>query len=201
MEPRESGELSSTKSQKRNSFLCTELLREQPSSNCVWLAFSPLKKTPMEFLVEKSTELGVARFIPLYIHYSDHKSYRGEKSQAHAIEAAQQSEQLHVPLFMPPLSLGQFLQDHPQDHPIYACLERTDQAPTLLDVLDVTKPKTILIGPEGGFSPAECLLLKKHPSIKVVTLGPSILRAETAAIVSLGCVLQKRESDVVETNP
>ncbi len=178
-------------SKKKYVLVCDKILRDQSVGQDIWLAFAPLKKTPMEFLIEKATELGISHFLPLKTQFSDHKAYRPDKAHTHAIEAAQQSEQLQVPLLSPLVSLSQFLREHPKGRLIYVCLERQPKASCLLEALEIEKPITLLIGPEGGFSPEEQHLLTQSSLIKIVTLGSSILRAETAAIVSVGCAVQK----------
>ncbi|MEI8321064.1 MAG: 16S rRNA (uracil(1498)-N(3))-methyltransferase [Alphaproteobacteria bacterium] len=188
------GEWSATlkqESKKKFFLVCQEMVKPQTKNLDIWLAFCPLKKNPLNILIEKGTELGTTKFIPVKTDYTDFKSYSLGKIHLHAIEAAEQSEQLQVPEFAPFVSLKDLLHKWPQERVLYACLERSDESPTLLKALDTTKKSAILIGPEGGFSDAEKTLLRNHPQTKIVTLGASILRAETAAIVSLGCFVQK----------
>ena len=108
-----------------------------------------------------------------------------ERLQAIVIEAAEQCERLTVPQVSPLISLKTFVEQWDQALPLYWCLERAGEP--LLKVLNPTQPMAFLTGPEGGFSPEEIAWLETHSFLKSVSLGPTILRAETAAIVALGC--------------
>lgn len=179
-------------SKKSCMLTCTHILRPQPAHTIdVWLAFAPLKRDRMQILIEKSTELGVSHFCPVHTAFADIKAYKQEKSFAHAQEAAEQSEQMQVPTFAPFVSLADFLDTLPKDRFLYACLERDTHAPLLLTTIAPKQKAAFLVGPAGGFSSKEQDLIRAHPQTKIVSLGPFILRAETAAITALSCFTQQ----------
>lgn len=181
--------------QKKTAFLTlTQFLRKQISLPSLWLVFCPLKKDALRFLIEKTTELGVTKFMPVQTHYTDSKYYTQEKAQHYAIGAAEQSERLCLPEFSPLSSLETLLAMWPQEQPLYAAIERAEH-PFLLTSLPNKAPRQhplcLFVGPEGGISPAEQTLLLSQPFIRPTTLGPLILKAETAAIFSVGLAYTK----------
>jgi 16S rRNA (uracil1498-N3)-methyltransferase len=152
------------------------------------LLFAALKKGPMGFLIEKATELGVARLQPVITARTQMRA-APERMRAHAIEAAEQSWRLSVPEIAPALALNAVLANWPEGAPILYCDERRTAAPALPALQDASGQKrlpwAILIGPEGGFDPAEQALLSSVANIIPVSLGPRIVRAETAAVMAL----------------
>jgi 16S rRNA (uracil1498-N3)-methyltransferase len=166
-------------------------LRPQSSTSDVTLAFAPIKKSPMEYLIEKATELGVLRLQPVFTELTQVGRVNLERLRAQAIEAAEQSWRLSVPEILEPMKLDEFL-DAWAPRPLLYCDERGAAAgrgkPTL-EALQTARDKSghwaILIGPEGGFSPSEQARLDALPNALAVSLGPRIVRAETAAVMAL----------------
>lgn len=173
--------------------VCGTCLRQQRPEPDIWLAFAPIKKSPMDFVVEKATELGAARLMPVLTERTVVSRVNIERIQAQAIEAAEQCERLSIPHISEPAALDAVLRDWPTERrllvmdetgggqPLAEALTRLRNAPTPPGVYG------ILIGPEGGFNPSELDGLRKLPFVTAVTAGPRILRAETAAVVALAC--------------
>lgn len=155
----------------------------------VWLLFSPLKHDAQLFMIEKATELGVTHFLPVITERCTVSRIKSDKLARNAVEAVQQCERLDLPDFFEPQSLADLLADWDKSRPLIVCRERGESA-ALVDVLDqvkLKKPLGFLIGPEGGFSAREINLLEKQTFVTFASLGPRILRAETAAIAVLSC--------------
>jgi 16S rRNA (uracil1498-N3)-methyltransferase len=149
----------------------------------VWLVFAPVKKTPADYLVQKATELGATKLQPVFTRRTIVTRINEERLLANAVEAAEQSERVCVPEIGAPLSLEQLLASWPQQRRIYFCDEGGDAKPLAQAAVPV--PAAILTGPEGGFDPAERAMLRALPFVTPVTLGPRILRADTAALAAL----------------
>lgn len=152
----------------------------------LWLLFAPIRKERMAFVVEKATELGVARLQPVQTDYTNNgDKVRLEKLQAQVIEATEQCGGTYVPDIFAPLKLKMALQDWPEDRPLYFCDEAARDEAAGFGAVGETAKAAILIGPEGGFSPQERAFLSGLPFTKTIGLGPRILRAETAALAAL----------------
>jgi len=151
----------------------------------LWLLFAPIRKERMSFIVEKATELGAARIMPVQTSYTNNGDrVRLEKLQAQAVEATEQCGGTYVPEVTAPVKLAQALQDWPADRTLYFCDEALIGAASPFDSQRGASA-AILIGPEGGFSPQERAFLNDLPFTSPISLGPRILRAETAAVAAL----------------
>jgi 16S rRNA (uracil1498-N3)-methyltransferase len=169
-------------------YRCTEQTRLSLQKNAPsWLAFSPIKHEPMGFLIEKATELGVSDFQPILSERTNNHRLNIDRLTKNIQEAAQQCERLDIPKIHESLHLVDFLNKLPQSISWYTALERSD-----LDISDIQFPAGFIIGPEGGWSIQEQLLLKKYT--QPISLGKNILRAETAAIVCLSARIFQRMS-------
>lgn len=151
----------------------------------VWLLFAPIKKDRTAFIVEKATELGAAKIIPVQTDRTQSTNrVKRDKLQAHAIEATEQSGGTFVPDVEDLQTLSGILENWPDDRHILFCDEaKLDDAHSLAALPD--GPCAIVIGPEGGFTDAERAALNSHPQSHAVSLGPRILRADTAAVAAL----------------
>ncbi|MBS1301020.1 16S rRNA (uracil(1498)-N(3))-methyltransferase [Loktanella sp. SALINAS62] len=158
----------------------TAAMRHPPD---LWLVFAPIKKARTDFIVEKAVELGAARLVPVQTAFTNERM-RKDKLQAHAIEAAEQCGGLYVPPVDDLQKLDVLLDHWPADRHILFCDEGLTGAPLDLSALPVG-PWAVLIGPEGGFSPAERARLHAMPQAHAISLGPRILRADTAAVAAL----------------
>jgi 16S rRNA (uracil1498-N3)-methyltransferase len=167
---------------------CFEIMsqsRPQISEPDLWLAFSPLKRHAMELIVQKATELGASALLPVITQRTQTERVNTARWQAIAIEAAEQSERLTVPTIHPPQGLSTLMVGWSPERPLYLAAERR-AAPKMPAMRG---PSAVLVGPEGGFLSQELDALCAHPFVHPVSLGPRILRAETAAIVGLALLL------------
>jgi 16S rRNA (uracil1498-N3)-methyltransferase len=172
--------------------------RVQQSPPDLWLLFAPLKKARTDFVVEKATELGASEIRPVLTERTDADTVRTDRLQRIAIEAAEQTERLDVPPVREAVKLDQALMGWNADRRLIYADEAGDEggrlwggengrAPPLADMLKIPNSgkAAILIGPEGGFSPAERNRLRGLSFVSPIGLGPRILRAETAAVAAL----------------
>ncbi|MBS0186185.1 MAG: 16S rRNA (uracil(1498)-N(3))-methyltransferase [Proteobacteria bacterium] len=157
----------------------------QPPEHTLNLLFAPLKGERLGFLIEKATELGVSDFIPIFTKHTVPSYINLERIEARAIEAVEQCERLTIPNVHESMNLEEILEKWSSAEPLFFCEERSS-APLLAETLQKDKRGcSFLIGPEGGFSKEEKELLRSKSFVKPVSLGAQILRAETAAIMSL----------------
>jgi len=173
-----------------------ELRAQEPEPGPA-LLFAPLKRNPQELLVEKTTELGVARLEPVLMQRSVVERLNRERLRGIAMEAAEQSGRLTVPEIAMPIPLEDNLAERATDRPLYLADEARDGVP-FTRALAEHGPGDVLIGPEGGFAPEEREFLRDQENIVAVNLGPRLLRAETAAIAAVACwqaVLASPEGD------
>ncbi|WP_118856195.1 16S rRNA (uracil(1498)-N(3))-methyltransferase [Sphingomonas mesophila] len=150
------------------------------------LAFAPVKRAQTDWLVEKATELGVARLQPVITARTIVERVKRERLEAIAMEAAEQCHRTTVPAIAEPLSLARLLADHAPDRTLYFA-DETGGEPAAAAFRP--GPATILIGPEGGFTGDERTAIRALPNARPIGLGPRILRAETAALAALTCYM------------
>jgi len=160
----------------------TELQKATPD---IWLAFAPVKKTPSDYLVQKATELGASCLLPVFTRRTIVSRINEERMAANAIEAAEQSARLSVPEIRESVSLEKLLASWPKNRRLYFCDEGGDARPLAEAARGASGFAAILTGPEGGFDPAEREMLRSLAFVTPVTLGPRILRADTAALAAL----------------
>ena len=153
------------------------------------LLFAPIKHDPLTFLVEKATELGVRHFHPVMTERCNISRLNHNRVLSNLTEAVQQSERFDIPTLYPLMPLRETLSNWNPEVPLFVCQERGAALPIAqaLQLLPPQKPVGFLIGPEGGFSSQEIGYLKAFSFIKYISLGPRILRAETAALAALTC--------------
>jgi 16S rRNA (uracil1498-N3)-methyltransferase len=157
------------------------LLRAQAPEPDLWLLLSIIKRDAFELAVEKATELGAAAILPVITARSQPGRANPERLRAIALEAAEQCERLTVPDIHAPLPLAEVLAGWQSERVLVAAIERSDApAPPR-----PAGPAALLVGPEGGFDQRELDALRRLPFLLPASLGPRILRAETAAIVGL----------------
>ncbi|MBE3638066.1 16S rRNA (uracil(1498)-N(3))-methyltransferase [Mangrovicoccus algicola] len=154
----------------------------------LWLAFAPIKKERTDFITEKATELGAARIIPVQTDFTNSARVNRDRLQAHAVEAAEQCGGTFVPEVAGMTRLGEFLDACGAQRQIMFCDETLtgETVPARQVLAEAGRgPWAVLIGPEGGFSQEERDKLHALPFAHPVSLGPRILRADTAAVAAL----------------
>ena len=165
---------------KRGGVLvCEDQTAPQRIPPDLWLLFAPIKKDRTDFIVEKATELGAARIMPVGTEFTQSDRLRRDRLQAHAVAAAEQCGGTYVPEVAELQKLSSVLDNWPADRHLMFC----DEAAEAGALPDDRGPWGIIIGPEGGFSDTEreCLRAMGH----TVSLGPRILRADTAAVSAM----------------
>lgn len=159
---------------------CAEQTKPQQNPPDLWLLFAPIKKARTDFIVEKATELGAARILPVQTEFTNSERIRRDRLQAHAVEAAEQCGGTYVPEVADIRKLTDVLSAWPVDRALIFCDEAL--VGVTAGVLPPA-PAAILIGPEGGFSEAERSRLRDVATS--ISLGPRVLRADTAAVSAL----------------
>jgi len=155
----------------------------------LWLLFAPLKSGRIDWLAEKATELGVSRLCPVLTRRTTMDRVNLGRLAANAREAAEQCERLSLPAVDEPVPLPRLLDAWAAERLILLA-DEAGAAPPLPAALagSADRPLAVLVGPEGGFDAGERELLRSRPFVQPVTLGPRILRAETAAAAALSVV-------------
>lgn len=157
------------------------------------LLFAPVKRARTDLIIEKATELGAARIVPVETARGIAERVRLSRLEKIAREAAEQCGRLTLPVIEAPAALARVLADWPCDRPLLFC-DTAGKAPPLAAAcrdLPVDRLPAVLVGPEGGFTEAERRLILDHAASRAVSLGPRTLRAETAAIAALAILLTR----------
>ena len=179
---------------KSGTVLCLSLQEAQWSGPDLWLLFAHVKKARLDFMAQKATELGCSVIWPVRTDYCQVKAIKDERLEANAIEAAEQTERLDIPEIRSFTSLDSLLEDWPDDRALIFCDERlaSDHNHDAVRILQSVRQSqsarlkaAILVGPEGGFSMAEKAKIDAIPQAHGISLGPRILRADTAALSAL----------------
>lgn len=167
----------------------TKQVRPQINGPDLHYLFAPLKRARLDYMVQKATELGASRLVPVLTRRTMAERINETRLRANAIEAAEQCGILRVPEIEPPEKLPKLLETWDKDRLL---IFADEQAPTSSPLAVLTaqrrQPLAVLIGPEGGFEPDERALLLKQPFVVPISLGPRIMRADTAAIAALSLV-------------
>jgi 16S rRNA (uracil1498-N3)-methyltransferase len=159
-------------------------LREREAVPDLWLCVAPIKRGRIDWVAEKASELGVARLVPVLTRRAVVDRLNGDRLRAHMIEAAEQCERTALPELAHMVSLEALLRDWPTDRSLFFA-DEAGGAPMLEGVRGHPGPAAVLIGPEGGFHPDERDAIRKVAAAVPVSLGPRILRAETAALTAV----------------
>lgn len=165
---------------KRVTLNVGERLREREAVPDLWLLFAPIKRGRIDWLVEKATELGVARLVPVLTRRTIVDRLNLDRLRAHAVEAAEQCERTALPELAEPRKLGALLGSWPADRMLHFADERGGEP-----FRPAPGPAAILIGPEGGFTDEERDAIRALAQARPVSLGPRILRADTAALAAV----------------
>jgi 16S rRNA (uracil1498-N3)-methyltransferase len=167
---------------KRVSLRLVQKLREREPVPDLWLLFAPIKRGRIDWIVEKATELGIARLLPVLTQRTIVDKLNLDRLRAHMIEAAEQCERTALPELAEPRKLTSLLQGWPAQRPLLFADEGGGSP--MADAVS-PGPAAILIGPEGGFTEEERAAIRALPQAKAVSLGPRILRADTAAVAAI----------------
>ena len=177
--------------------------RPQEAGPDIDYLFAPLKRSRLDYMVQKATELGVARLRPVITRRTIAERVNVERMRANAIEAAEQCGILRIPDVLEPVKLDRILAEWDASRRLIFCDESADLANPVEALsfgvrhagsapADLTPnaplPLAVLIGPEGGFDPAEREMLLRKPFTIAISLGPRIMRADTAAVAALALV-------------
>ena len=160
--------------------------REAESIPDVWLAFAPVKRGQTDWLVEKATELGVARLLPVMTQRTIVERVKIERLEAITIEAAEQCGRTRLPEIATPIALNALLELRDERRRLYFADEGGGKEAA---GAFAPGPALILTGPEGGFSDQERSMIRAAPNAVPISLGPRILRAETAALAALAAFM------------
>jgi 16S rRNA (uracil1498-N3)-methyltransferase len=167
---------------KRVTLTVGERLREREQVPDLWLLFAPIKRGRIDWLVEKATELGVARLVPVVTRRTIVDRLNFDRLRAHAVEAAEQCERTALPELAEPRKLDAVLRDWPDGRALYFADEGGGEP---FSAAAAPGPAAILIGPEGGFTEEERAAIRSLAFARPVSLGPRILRADTAALAAI----------------
>jgi 16S rRNA (uracil1498-N3)-methyltransferase len=164
-------------------------VRPQAGGPDLHYLFAPLKRARLDYMVQKATEMGVARLVPVLTRHTVAERVNLERMRANAIEAAEQCGILRVPEVAEPEKLGKVLAAWDASRALIFCDEGAEQESPLAALSTLPAgPLAVLIGPEGGFSPEEREMIRSLPQATAISLGPRIMRADTAAVAALALV-------------
>lgn len=182
----------SNPSKKATTLGLLEQITPQSPTPDLWYGFAPLKSARLDYMVQKATEMGAGTIQPVFTHHTQVKHIKHERLRANAIEAAEQCEMLSVPTIATDISLANLLDRWPKDHAGRVLILADEGAASSSPVEQLQnlpkQPLGLLIGPEGGFSEDERLLLRAKDFVVPISLGPRILRADTAAVAGLAVI-------------
>ena len=166
-------------------FNVTKQLRQKENFKELWLAFSPIKSNYFNFMIQKATELGVTKFIPIIFDRTIVRKINKERLEKVIIEASEQSNRINVPDIEEPKSLDDFLTNNKVDL-IFTDLNSEN---TKIDLNKVTdNPTCVIIGPEGDFSEQERANILKFNGVQPLKINENILRSETAIISAISII-------------
>ncbi len=171
------------------TLVCQEQTRSQERGPDIDYLFAPLKRARLDYMVQKATEMGAARLRPVLTQHTVADRVNLERMRANVIEAAEQCGILNVPDVLEVEKLGKIVADWDPSRLLIFCDEMSDVADPIAALREEPADKfAVLIGPEGGFSADEQRLLRAQPFTRTISLGPRILRADTAAVAALAAV-------------
>ena len=165
-------------------FNIQEKLRNKENPVDIWLAFSPITSNYSNFMIQKATELGVTKFIPIIFDRTIVRKINSDRLEKIIIEATEQSNRITVPMIEEPQKLKNFLTNDMDL--IFTDLNTTN---TKIDLQKLTtKPRCVIIGPEGDFSEEEREEILKYKGVQPIKINENILRSETAVISALSII-------------
>jgi 16S rRNA (uracil1498-N3)-methyltransferase len=178
---------------KRRAVLVIDVReRSQTDPGDLELAFAPLKHARLDYAVQKAVEMGVAALAPVLTQHTQVARVNLDRMRANVIEAAEQCGILSIPPIAEPAPLDRWLAGLPLQRVLIFCDEEADVADPLAALAEAPGPTTVLVGPEGGFAPSERLALRARGRVVRLSLGPRVLRADTATVAALALVQAAR---------
>ena len=166
-------------------FNVTKQLRQKENSKELWLAFSPIKSNYFNFMIQKATELGVTKFLPIIFDRTIVRKVNKERLEKVIVEATEQSNRINMPTIEEPQSLDSFLNNNKTDL-IFTDLNTTNKK---IDLNQLTSnPTCVIIGPEGDFSEEEREQILNYKGVQPIKINENILRSETAVISALSII-------------
>jgi len=166
-----------------------EKVRDKNNEKNIWLAFSPIKQNPLNFVIQKGTELGVQKFIPILSERTVVREINIERVKKIIIESSEQSNRISVPEINKPESLKNFLSQFPKKASLIFCdINSTENSLKNILKKNIEEPVCVLIGPEGDFSENERKMIIDLNQTHSISLAKNILKAETAALSAITIV-------------
>ena len=166
-------------------FKTTNQLRQKESIKELWLAFSPIKSNYQNFMIQKATELGVTKFLPIIFDRTIVRKINKERLEKIIIESSEQSNRINVPIIEDAQDLNSFLKNNLMDL-IFTDLNSNNNKIDKSKLTD--KPVCIIIGPEGDFSEAEREKILTFKGVQPIKINENILRSETAVIATISII-------------
>lgn len=175
---------------KRGAFLeVGAQSRPQEHGPDLWYVFAPLKRSRLDYMVQKAVEMGASRLVPVLTQHTQAERINLDRMRSNVIEAAEQCGIVSLAEVNEPVKLPVLLSSWPADRALIFCDEGAPQANPLTALQSIPRgPIAVLIGPEGGFSDVERQAISAKPYAHPVSLGPRIMRADTAAVAALALV-------------
>jgi len=177
---------------KTVSLTLVEQTAPQSPRSDLWYGFAPLKAARLDYMIQKATEMGVGMIQPVVTRHTQVTRLKPERLRANAVEAAEQCEVLNVPDILPVAGFENLLESWPEFHGERRLILADESAPSASPLATLQtlagQPIGLLIGPEGGFSADERARLRGLPFVTPISLGPRILRADTAAVAALAVI-------------
>jgi 16S rRNA (uracil1498-N3)-methyltransferase len=163
--------------------------RGQGTAPDLWYVFAPLKRSRLDYMVQKAVEMGASRLVPVLTQHTQAERVNLDRMRANAIEAAEQCGILTIPSVAAPEKIATLLSGWPSERHLIFC----DEGAALANPIEALRrllpgPLAVLVGPEGGFSEAERTQISGKPFALAISLGPRVMRADTAAVAALAVV-------------
>ena len=166
-------------------FKITKLLRQKENTKELWLAFSPIKSNYQNFMIQKATELGVTKFLPIIFDRTVVRKINKERLEKIVIEASEQSNRINIPIIEEIQNLNNFLKTYSMDL-IFTDLNSNTKKIDKSKLTD--RPVCIIVGPEGDFSEAERREILSFSGVQAIKINENILRSETAVISAISII-------------
>ena len=174
---------------KSASIQAKHRIRDQEPAPDLMYVFAPLKRARLDYMVQKATEMGANVLQPVITQYTNAYRLKMERMRLNAIEAAEQCNLLTIPEVREPVDLKALLENWPPQRCLVYCDESADRTSAIERLQQIKSgPVALLIGPEGGFSQQENETLRHQPFVIPISLGPRIMRADTAAVAAMALV-------------